>query len=127
MTGLSEQDTSNYIMSRLKWAGCSVPIFKEDALAAIREYLYDFPRLIGNICEEALTYAMFCERKTVGADMILKIKMTDDMTTSQHYWLNRKQHKIQVNTCGNGQWDVRLCRYAVYGDNRHAARGQRLH
>jgi general secretion pathway protein A len=82
MSGLSEQDTVEYITSRLKWAGCTAPIFKEDALAAIQEYSYGFPRLIGNICEEALTYAMFCDQKTVDADMILKIKTTDDMSTN---------------------------------------------
>lgn len=82
MIGLSEQDTINYITSRLQWAGCKAPIFKEDALAAIREYSYGFPRLIGNICEESLTYAMFCDQKTVDADMILKIKTTDDMPTN---------------------------------------------
>ena len=79
MTGLSEQDTVDYITSRLKWAGCTDTIFKEDALAAIHEYSYGFPRIIGNICEEALTYAMFCDLRTVDADMILKIKTSDDM------------------------------------------------
>ena len=79
MTGLSEQDTVDYITSRLKWAGCTDTIFKEDALAAIYEYSYGFPRIIGNICEEALTYAMFCDLRTVDADMILKIKTSDDM------------------------------------------------
>ncbi len=46
MTGLSEKDTVDYITSRLKWAGC----IKKDALAAIQEYSYGLPRLIGNIC-----------------------------------------------------------------------------
>lgn len=78
MTGLSEKDTITYILSRLKWAGCRAPIFKEDALAAIQEYSYGFPRLIGNICEESLTYAMFCDKKTVDADMVLKIKTTEE-------------------------------------------------
>jgi len=80
MTGLSEKDTISYISSRLKWAGCTAPIFSEDALAAIREYSYGFPRLIGNICEESLTYAMFCDKKTVNADMVLKIKSTGDLS-----------------------------------------------
>ena len=81
MTGLSEKDTTNYISSRLKWAGRTDPVFNDDALAAIREYSYGFPRLIGNICEEAMTYAMFCDKKTVDADMILKIKTTADLIT----------------------------------------------
>lgn len=82
MTGLSEKDTRHYISSRLKWAGCTAPLFKEDALSAIKEYSFGFPRLIGNICEEALTYAMFCDQKTVDADMILKIKSRGDISNS---------------------------------------------
>lgn len=81
MTGLSQQNTTDYITARLKWAGCSAPIFKEDALAAIQEYSYGFPRLIGNICEEALTYAMFCDKKTVDANMILKIKTNENLSS----------------------------------------------
>ncbi len=80
MTGLSEKDTISYISSRLKWAGCTAPIFSEDALAAIQEYSYGFPRLIGNLCEESLTYAMFCDKRTVDADMVLKIKTTGDLS-----------------------------------------------
>ncbi len=78
MMGLSAKDTITYISSRLKWAGCTAPIFSEDALTAIQEYSYGFPRLIGNICEESLTYAMFCDKRTVDADMVLKIKITGD-------------------------------------------------
>lgn len=80
MTGLSSKDTVNYITHRLKWAGCSAPLFKDEALDAIHEYSYGFPRLIGNISEEALTYAMFCDKKTVDADMVLKVKTTDDLS-----------------------------------------------
>ncbi len=58
MTGLTQKDAITYICSRLKWAGCAAPIFREDALAAIHVYSYGFPRLIGNICEESGTYAM---------------------------------------------------------------------
>ncbi len=78
MTGLSGESTIKYISSRLKWAGCKSPIFNDAALAAIQEYSFGFPRLIGNICEEALTYAMFCDKNTVDADMILKIKTNGD-------------------------------------------------
>lgn len=81
MTGLSEKDTIHYIHSRLKWAGCTSSIFGDDALAAIHEYSHGFPRLIGNICEEALTYAMFCDKKTVDADIVFKIKTAGDIST----------------------------------------------
>jgi type II secretory pathway predicted ATPase ExeA len=80
MTGLCEKDTTGYIISRLKWAGISEPLFGNDALAAIHEISYGIPRLIGNICEEALTYAMFCDEKTVNADMVLKVKSNKNIT-----------------------------------------------
>jgi len=80
MTGLSQKDTANYITARLKWAGCTTPVFGDDALAAVHEYSYGFPRVIGNICEEAMTYAMFCDKTTVDADMVLKIKTAGDVT-----------------------------------------------
>ena len=74
MAGLSQDDTIAYIAARLKWSGCASPLFGSDALSAIHELSYGIPRLIGNICEESLTYAMFCDQKTVDADMVLKVK-----------------------------------------------------
>lgn len=82
MEGLSLEDTKHYVSERLKWGGCASPLFGDDAMAAIHEYSYGFPRLIGNICEEALTYAMFCDKKTVDADMVLKIKTTGDVISN---------------------------------------------
>jgi type II secretory pathway predicted ATPase ExeA len=80
MAGLTQKDTITYIQARLKWAGCSAPLFGDDALAAIHQLSYGIPRLVGNICEEALTYAMFCNEKTVDADMVLKVKTTKDIS-----------------------------------------------
>lgn len=74
MSGLSLKESIGYIINRLKWAGISEPLFTDDAYAAIHEISYGIPRLIGNICEESLTYAMFSDQKTVNADMVLKIK-----------------------------------------------------
>ena len=80
ITGLSEKDTIHYIATRLKWAGCSDPLFSDDALTAIHEISHGYPRLIGNISEESLTYAMFSDKKTVDADMILKVKTSGDIS-----------------------------------------------
>lgn len=79
MAGLDAKQCSQYIVSRLKWGGCAAPIFAEDALDAIHELSFGLPRLIGNISEEALTYAMFSDKKTVDADMVLKIKPTSQV------------------------------------------------
>lgn len=80
MAGLSEEECTLYITSRLKWAGCTSPLFSNDALSAIHELSYGIPRPIGNICEESLTYAMFCDKKTVDADMVMKVKANRDIT-----------------------------------------------
>lgn len=74
MSGLNLKETTDYIVKRLKWAGVSQPIFADDAYSAIHDISFGIPRLIGNICEESLTYAMFADKKTVDADMVLKIK-----------------------------------------------------
>lgn len=79
MTGLDAEEASHYITSRLKWSGCSEPLFTDDALAAIHEVSFGLPRLIGNISEEALTYAMFSDKKAVDADMVLKVKTTTEI------------------------------------------------
>ena len=74
MSGLSLKESIDYIIKRLKWAGVTVPLFSDDAYSAIHDISFGIPRLIGNICEESLTYAMFADQKTVNADMVLKIK-----------------------------------------------------
>jgi len=77
MSGLNQEETVSYVGNRLKWAGCTEPLFSDDAYSAIHEISYGIPRLIGSICEESLTYAMFADKKTVDADMLLKIKASD--------------------------------------------------
>ncbi len=76
MSGLGLKETTDYIRKRLKWAGCTDPLFTEDAYSAIHEISYGIPRLIGNISEESLTYAMFADKKNVDADMVLKVKIS---------------------------------------------------
>jgi type II secretory pathway predicted ATPase ExeA len=74
MTGLSREETEAYIQHHLRLAGASEPIFAPDALAAIHEITYGFPRRVGGAAEQALTYAMFAGKRTVDADTVLKIK-----------------------------------------------------
>jgi type II secretory pathway predicted ATPase ExeA len=63
MGGLNLKETTDNIVKRFKWAGCHEPLFTDDAYSAIHEISYGIPRLIGNICEESLTYAMFADKK----------------------------------------------------------------
>jgi type II secretory pathway predicted ATPase ExeA len=74
MPPLDPEETATYVNAHMKLAGATSPIFGDDALAAIHEVSYGIPRRIGRIAEQALTYAMFADKKTVDADMILRVK-----------------------------------------------------
>jgi general secretion pathway protein A len=75
MSGLSRQETAEYIGHQLKLAGSHGPVFGDDAVAAIHEATYGIPRKIGALAEQAMTYAMFADKRTVDADMVLKVKV----------------------------------------------------
>jgi len=75
MGGLSRQETAEYLRQQLKLAGAHEPVFGEDAVAAIHEATYGIPRKIGAIAEQAMTYAMFADKRTVDADTVLKVKI----------------------------------------------------
>lgn len=74
MGGLSRQETANYLQQHLKLAGGHEPVFAEDAVAALHECTYGIPRKIGAMAEQAMTYAMFADRRTVDADTVLRVK-----------------------------------------------------
>jgi len=74
MPGLSPQQCEQYVTHHLKLAGAQEPILDAQALKAIHELSFGIPRKIGAITEQALTYAMFDEKRTVSAEMVLKVK-----------------------------------------------------
>jgi type II secretory pathway predicted ATPase ExeA len=74
MPPLSVDESKRYITHHLKLAGAKEPIFDEKALEAVHEVSFGIPRKIGAITEQALTYAMFDQMRTVSADIVLKVK-----------------------------------------------------
>jgi general secretion pathway protein A len=74
MPPLEPDETATYVTAHMKLAGATSPIFRDDALSAIHEVSYGIPRRIGRTAEQALTYAMFADKKTIDADMILRVK-----------------------------------------------------
>lgn len=74
MGGLSPEETAAYIEHQMKLAGTAEPVFAPNALRAVHESTYGFPRRIGAVAEQALTYAMFAGKRTVDADTVLKVK-----------------------------------------------------
>lgn len=74
MPPLSESETIKYVDHHLKLVGASEPIFSKDALKALFSVSYGIPRRIGAIAIQAMFYAMFADKRTVDADIVLKVK-----------------------------------------------------
>ena len=74
MPGLCPDECKQYIAHHLKLAGAQEPILDDRAVDAVHELSYGIPRKIGAITEQALTYAMFDNKRNVTADMVLKVK-----------------------------------------------------
>ena len=74
MPGLTSAETKTYVTHHLKLAGAQQPILNDKAMEAVHELSFGIPRKIGAITEQALTYAMFDNKRNVTADMVLKVK-----------------------------------------------------
>ena len=74
MPGLSPKESQLYVTHHLTLAGAKEPLLDEQALQAVHELSFGIPRKIGAITEAALTYAMFDHKRSVTADMVLKVK-----------------------------------------------------
>ena len=74
MPGLSSQETKLYVTHHLKLAGAKEPLLDEPALEAVHQVSFGIPRKIGTLVEQALTFAMFDHKRTVTAEMVLKVK-----------------------------------------------------
>jgi len=72
MPPLSEEQTSTYISHHLKLAGAREPLFQDQALRAVYDLSFGLPRRIGAVVNQALTYAMFGQKRTVSAEMVLQ-------------------------------------------------------
>jgi general secretion pathway protein A len=74
MPSLTPDQTPPFVEHQLKLAGCPDPIFTSDAIAALHQQALGIPRRIGNIATQAMLYAMYDDKRTIDADMILKVK-----------------------------------------------------
>lgn len=73
MSPLSPEETAEYLQHHLKLAGVHQPLLDKQAIEAVHELSFGIPRKIGSITEQALTYAMFDQKRSVTADMVLKV------------------------------------------------------
>ena len=72
MPPLSREETAQYVQHHLKLAGAREPLLDEPAHRAVYDLSFGIPRRIGTIVTEALTYAMFDQKRAVSAEMVLK-------------------------------------------------------
>lgn len=74
MPPLKKKESLAYIEHHMALAGAAEPIFDGGAMAAMHEVTFGIPRRIGTVAIDALTYAMFADKRTVDADVVLKIR-----------------------------------------------------
>jgi len=81
---LDEEQTRSYVLSRLERAGAKSepPIFNDEALAKVFEYSRGIPRIINNLCENAMVNAFAREIRTVTPDMISEVAADFRLGTS---------------------------------------------
>jgi type II secretory pathway predicted ATPase ExeA len=72
---LDEHQTHDYVLSRLSRAGAPAEpaIFTQEALDRIFEYSRGIPRIINNLCENAMVNAFARETRPVTGDMITEV------------------------------------------------------
>ncbi len=81
---LDEEQTRSYVLSRLERAGAKSdpPIFNDEALAKVFEFSRGIPRIINNLCENAMVNAFAREIHTVTPDMITEVAADFRLETS---------------------------------------------
>ncbi len=70
LTAFPEDITREYIQHRLKIAGCASNIFKPDAIKLVHLYSKGIPRLINNICDNALLEGFLVKKNVIGKDIV---------------------------------------------------------
>ena len=81
---LDEEQTLGYVLSRLERAGAKPepPIFEPEALAKVFEYSRGIPRIVNNLCENAMVNAFAREQRNVTAEMITEVAADFRLTGS---------------------------------------------
>ncbi len=67
---LSEDETRNYVVHRLKVAGTEEQLFTFEAIHQIQNFTRGYPRLINIICDRAMLTGYLNEQKKIDADIV---------------------------------------------------------
>ena len=72
---LDEQQTRSYVLSRLERAGAKpeASVFTDDGLSTLHEYSRGIPRIINNLCENAMVSAYARQQRPVTSEIIAEV------------------------------------------------------
>lgn len=70
---LDQETTQNYIVHRLRVAGCARPLFTGGAMKAIYQYSKGIPRSINAICDNALLEGFLLKKELVDEKIIIDV------------------------------------------------------
>jgi len=73
MSGLTEDETKNYIRHQLKVTGTPHQIFSEEAVTAIHSFSHGNPRKINTLCSQGMLDAFVQESRIVGESNIHRV------------------------------------------------------
>ncbi len=83
LTAFPEDITREYVQHRLKIAGCENNIFKPDAIKLVHLYSKGFPRLINNICDNALLEGFLVKKEIIGKDIVESVAIGLGLKTEE--------------------------------------------
>ncbi len=68
LAGLSRQELPDYLVHRLRLAGCELPLFEPPAIEALFQATQGMPRKVNRLAHYALTGAAIAKAKTVSIE-----------------------------------------------------------
>ncbi len=76
LKGFEENTTQEYILHRLKVAGCEKNIFAPETMRSIHLYSKGVPRLINTICDNALLESFLQKKEVIDNEIIESVAIT---------------------------------------------------
>ncbi|MGQ9816660.1 MAG: ExeA family protein [bacterium] len=73
LEGLDQETTQNYVVHRLRVAGCSRPLFTGGAMKSIYQFSKGVPRMINAICDNALLEGFLLKKEMVDEKIIIDV------------------------------------------------------
>jgi len=93
------ESTEKYIKHRLKVAGATKMLFTREAVEEIQRYSKGIPRVINNICDNALLEGMLVKAEVIDRTIVEKVALELSLKPASREELERIElHKVIVST-----------------------------